>query len=119
MSHLEPLQPILLALERALAGGSLLQARLHPCLPPLQLLLRRLHLARQLGLARLQLALPLRHAPQPRVESVQLAVSLGARSLQRLLLLCQRAVLGCSGRVGDGSGKTGDGRPFHAEGMGM
>ena len=57
------------------------------------------HLRRELGLACLQLPLPLRNAPQPLVERVQLAVGLGASSQQRLLLVRQRPLLGC--RCGD------------------
>ena len=55
----------------------------------------RAHLGRQLRLARLQLALALRHAPQPRIQAVKLAVGLGARGLQRLLRLRQAALPGC------------------------
>lgn len=55
------------------------------------------HLRRELGLACLQLPLPLRNAPQPLVECVQLAVRLSASSQQRLLLVRQRPLLGCRG----------------------
>ena len=57
-------------------------------------------LGRQLRLARLQLPLPLRHAPQPLVERIQLAVSLGAGGQQRLLLVSKRTLLGCKGTEG-------------------
>lgn len=54
-------------------------------------------------LALLQVALPLRHAPKPRVDGIQLAVRLGAGLQQLLLLLCKGTLLGCrDSTVGQG-----------------
>ena len=97
LTHLEPLQPILLPLHRPFTRRQLIQPSRRLCLPPLQLLLRRLHLLHECRLARLELALALRHPTQARLHRCQLFVGLGACRQQRLLLLSQHTLLACRG----------------------